>query len=650
MRLLKPDELTERLAGRKACVLGQLCAQGLPVPNFLVLSFNEVDRVAVAGLTFEEKSFLVKEVTREIGDGPFAIRSAAAMEDADKESCAGQFMTLLEVSKDELPEAVLKVSQSSEDKTMSIIIQQFLNADSGGVTFTRSPFGGCNMLIERAFGAVEQVVSGRATPKSMEVPWLSEEVAGLAFSREFMAAWRKIEKFFGHPQDIEWCIADGAWHILQSRPITTITKKGYQLLLEIQPELPVIPYLYEQTEIAEINPRPKSLLLSILKRLYLLDGPVCRAYQRLEVDYKAVDFIKIIGHQLFVDREKEVQSLFSGFTILNGHRVVTAGKFDLFIKIHAWKNRRSLRKAKDRADEAFSLISKKFASYQSASLQEAVSGLFSDYEAVFFANLVAQAMVSFSEVSLKRLGLADMTSPGIDQKFIIPPPAGVLGNGLNIEDVSPLIANVFRSAETGSAFPRNWKERAALPYLRTRALAERLREYGRWLTALHIHELRTQITDQAEKQGIPRALINFASLEDYENETIQIKELEKRCLEFERWNDLLLPSVLTNVADLRDRGIIGLSGGAVEGSVIAREEVENWTGEKPILLVRALTPDLAPLLDKVAGIISERGGQLSHLAIIARERGLPIVVCSPRIRKISSGDWVRIDGTKGLIR
>jgi rifampicin phosphotransferase len=33
---------------------------------------------------------------------------------------------------------------------------------------------------------------------------------------------RKIEEHFGHPQDIEWCLADGTFHIVQSRPITTL--------------------------------------------------------------------------------------------------------------------------------------------------------------------------------------------------------------------------------------------------------------------------------------------------------------------------------------------------------------------------------------------------------------------------------------------
>jgi len=33
---------------------------------------------------------------------------------------------------------------------------------------------------------------------------------------------RSLEEHFGYPQDIEWCLVDGAFSIVQSRPITTL--------------------------------------------------------------------------------------------------------------------------------------------------------------------------------------------------------------------------------------------------------------------------------------------------------------------------------------------------------------------------------------------------------------------------------------------
>jgi len=39
---------------------------------------------------------------------------------------------------------------------------------------------------------------------------------------ELVRLGRRIETHLGHPQDIEWCLADGGFQIVQSRPVTTL--------------------------------------------------------------------------------------------------------------------------------------------------------------------------------------------------------------------------------------------------------------------------------------------------------------------------------------------------------------------------------------------------------------------------------------------
>ena len=39
---------------------------------------------------------------------------------------------------------------------------------------------------------------------------------------------RKIEAHFGRPQDIEWCLADDTFYVVQSRPITTLFRSHSQ--------------------------------------------------------------------------------------------------------------------------------------------------------------------------------------------------------------------------------------------------------------------------------------------------------------------------------------------------------------------------------------------------------------------------------------
>src|SRR5205823_9280765 len=64
-----------------------------------------------------------------------------------------------------------------------------------------------------AGGTQEQAIE----PERQELPALTEaQVVRLA------RLGRRIEAHFGHPQDIEWCLVDDGFQIVQSRPITTL--------------------------------------------------------------------------------------------------------------------------------------------------------------------------------------------------------------------------------------------------------------------------------------------------------------------------------------------------------------------------------------------------------------------------------------------
>jgi pyruvate,water dikinase len=84
------------------------------------------------------------------------------------------------------------------------------------VLFTADPVNGNRkiMAIEAVFGLGEALVSGSVNPDSRV---LTEEQR-LQLER----IGRTIEAHFGRPQDIEWCLAEGVFYIVQSRPITTL--------------------------------------------------------------------------------------------------------------------------------------------------------------------------------------------------------------------------------------------------------------------------------------------------------------------------------------------------------------------------------------------------------------------------------------------
>lgn len=69
-----------------------------------------------------------------------------------------------------------------------------------------------------------------------------------------------------------------------------------------------------------------------------------------------------------------------------------------------------------------------------------------------------------------------------------------------------------------------------------------------------------------------------------------------------------------------------------------------------ILVARATAPSYNGLLPLLRGIVTDRGGTLSHAALVAREYGIPAVVgCGDATTRIVDGAQIRIDGTTGTV-
>ena len=61
-------------------------------------------------------------------------------------------------------------------------------------------------------------------------------------------------------------------------------------------------------------------------------------------------------------------------------------------------------------------------------------------------------------------------------------------------------------------------------------------------------------------------------------------------------------------------------------------------------------PGWTPVLDRVAGVVTETGGLLSHAAVICREYGIPAVLGVPEATaRIPDGARVTIHGSEGFI-
>jgi pyruvate,water dikinase len=202
-----------------------------------------------------------------------AVRSSATAEDLPGASFAGQYDSYLNVLG---PVAVLEhvsrcwASLFSERAVtyrlrngfdhrgvqMAVVVQQMVLPQAAGVLFTADPVTSSRKVasVEACFGLGQALVSGMVNADTFKVrdgevvaravaskqraihasPGGGTEELAIATARQDQPALTdaqvlrlvhlggRIQAHFGHPQDIEWCLADGDFWIVQGRPITTL--------------------------------------------------------------------------------------------------------------------------------------------------------------------------------------------------------------------------------------------------------------------------------------------------------------------------------------------------------------------------------------------------------------------------------------------
>ena len=244
------------------------------------------DRQAVRALSAEVRQTLegiaipddlaaaiTRPVTRLGGQAAYAVRSSATAEDLPTASFAGQQDTYLNVVG---LAAVLKhisrcwASLFTERAVtyrlrngfdhrkvhMAVVVQQMLFPRAAGILFTADPVTSNRKVvsIEASFGLGEALVAGLVNPdvykvrdggivaKAVATKQLAIRASPAGGTQELaigpesqrqpaltdaQIVWlaqlgRRIEAHFGSPQDIEWCLVDDGFQIVQSRPITTL--------------------------------------------------------------------------------------------------------------------------------------------------------------------------------------------------------------------------------------------------------------------------------------------------------------------------------------------------------------------------------------------------------------------------------------------
>lgn len=253
------DDRTARdaaVAGHKAATLATLKAAGFRVPAGFVITADACGDLTGHGpLTGEMVSGAplpaslreqIAVALAHLGGGPVAVRSSATAEDLPDASFAGQYESFLDVDGVEaVCDAVRRcVAAAHSDRVaayraatdaveggMAVLVQRMVPADAAGVAFSANPVTGDRdeTLVSAVRGLGERLVSGRATPDEWVVRDGTAECVdapegALDAPRALQVAEvaELLEHRLGAPQDVEWAIADGEVHVLQSRPITAL--------------------------------------------------------------------------------------------------------------------------------------------------------------------------------------------------------------------------------------------------------------------------------------------------------------------------------------------------------------------------------------------------------------------------------------------
>jgi len=181
----------------------------------------------------------------------------------------------------------------------NIVVQEMVQAEYAGVLFTQDPMAPGMSMIEWVKGCGEDLVSGRVTPVSLRfgrytgLPASPDQHQALDVT-PLLQLGKQIEEIFGAPQDVEWAYANGQFQIVQSRDITTLSLGSEQERLRLEEWRDILEryataepdqIILEQDEMSEVLPRPTPLSFSLMSALWAPGGSVDMACRELGVPY-----------------------------------------------------------------------------------------------------------------------------------------------------------------------------------------------------------------------------------------------------------------------------------------------------------------------------------------------------------------------------
>lgn len=643
-----PEAIDRYWVGGKAAALARARRRGLPVLPGVVLTASTGARDP-GPQVLDQLTAAVARWRR-----PVVVRSSARVEDGAGSSYAGVFASVTGVDLGALPDAVREVLASAAavgTESMAVLVQPQLTVSVGGVAFT-ADFDGAGderwLRVAAVTGALGSLVGGTASGVEFRMSphgRLAEPAEGMLLSR--WRRWRlarlalRAEAVAGCPQDLEWAYDErGRLWLLQQRPITTPAARAR----------PVTPVL-GAGPLAETLPGP---LAPLERDLWV--APLADA---------ATAALDLVGARPRADRPP--------VRVVAGHAVADLEAFGVHRRpprpLERLDPRRSARRVAQgwrvgRLRAAFCDLARDVVGGVDGLLADVPAPAeLSDDELVALLRGCRRALVAVHGHEM----LAGLVLPGLDTRAASA--AGVALRTLHRERAAgrtdaevlaahPVVLSLLPPSIAGAGTrplpdPGDPPPPVASPSPAA-LVREALRLRAHWLqelSALAARELGRRLAARgalADPADVARVTLDalVACVAGGPPPVLVPRDGDGR--EPPPRFRLAADGTVLPVPTPLGAGARGAGGGVGRG--VVRHAGAGRPEPGTVLVAPALTPDLAPHLAGLAGLVAETGSALSHLAILAREAGVPTVVGLAGAREtLRPGAVVTVDGGAGTV-
>lgn len=689
-----------REIGGKASTLVELQLAGFRVPDFLCTT-NAAAAVAALGLPLAVRSSASAE---DGSEASFAgqFRSFLNLRTVgDVQAAIDQCLD--SVNAPAVADYCRRNGLDPATLQMTVIVQRMVQPELAGVAFTVNPATGAEeVVIEACAGLADALLAGQAPALPDDHPLVAPHAPEIRRLAESM------QRHFGAPQDIEFAIAGGQIFLLQSRPVTRIHfapgtgewtnadfRDGgvscgvctplmwslYDFIWEraLKGFLREIRLLHGDFQAGRMFfGRPYWNLGAVKQCLARLPGFVEREFDSdlgVEPSYEGDGLVTPVtwrGTLAALPTVLAIPSMWKKQDAFD--RDFLAGGFDRLIAPYREVPADPVPAFRDLIEKAYwTTESNYFRTIYGASLAKLAfmeSFPDADYPALVAALPEMRHLDPTRALrEMARRGETDVTS--LQQRF-----AHRSRRELDIReprwDEDPEWVRALLSQQTTAAGtdPRPAYEKAradaiaALPWSRRRAFGRKLdrlrhflwlREEMRDLSSRMYHLIRKYVLAIASRRGLGDNVFFMTFQEILADDRSGVRrgrDLHEGFRNFRAPNEIgsrfsFAPATRTGAL----RGTAASRGTVTGTARVARTIEQAMHVERGAILICPFTdPGWTPVLDRVAAVVTETGGLLSHAAVICREYGIPAVLGVPdATTRIRDGAVVTVHGGEGLV-